>query len=181
MKITRHASSIALLALGGATSCGAFGGADAGPTMGTFHVDTSNATSASVPATFDASSNAPNASSMHAYLYQHVPAGFNCGTLAMADVIGTTGLVRGYIRLPQNPVTTGSLTLGANPCGPYFTLSRDPGLPDQEVWVAQSGTLMITAMGAASFTITIVGAAMSGSSGTFDASGSVVVTTAEGI
>ncbi len=157
--------------------------ADAGPTVGTFQVEISGG-AGGVPPGFGATSGDGATGSLHAIGYRAAPAQFLCGSGGLTEIIGVTGVYRAYVRLPQYPPVEGALALVDDACGVYFTVASNPGLPLEQSWAATSGTLTVSAVNGASFTITIANAAMSpsaGSTGSFTANATMVVVNAQGI
>ncbi len=118
-------------------SCSTFGGTDAGPTVGTFHIDIAGATSSTVPGSFDATV-------IRANSYMQAPSNSTCGTAGYTEVIVANGVVRGYLRIRQVPVVNGVYALVDNACAEYFTIARNPGLPLEERWKSTTGTLTVT-------------------------------------
>lgn len=121
---------------------------------------------------------------LHAFGYSTAPAQYLCGSGGLTEVIGVSGVLRAYARLPQYPPVEGTLALVDNACGVYFTIARNPGLPLEQSWVATSGTLALTNASGPSFTITITAASMVGAAGTpgsFTTNATFLVVNAQGI
>lgn len=161
----RERRAFLILLAGVATSCSTFGGTDAGPTTGTFHIDITGGTASTVPTSFDAQS-------LFAYTYQRAPTDWMCGQGSYTEFVAVNGVVRVYVRVPENPVVNGAHQITSNMCGVYFSVSRYPGLPYSERWDPSSGTLTFSNVNGPNFDFTVTDALMTagpGAAGNFTA------------
>jgi hypothetical protein len=133
-------------------SCSTFGGHDAGPTTGTFHIEITGASSSNVPASFDAQSIVANT-------FAEPPSDWMCAAGGYTEISAVNGLLRAYVRIPENPPTSTAHQITGNMCGVYVSLTRAPGLPYSERWDPTSGTITFSNVSGQSFDFTITDAA----------------------